>query len=479
MLNELQGLLKKPLNLLPWRIPRKLATFAVVCMLGLGVAGIFQKYSSLPVLQIRVLALTVIAIGLWLTEAIPAFAVSLLIVATQVFVIDHGNGRGSELSFVQYTQAWSSPVLWLILGGFVLSLGLSITGLDRLLAHTLLNLSRGRSKILIATLLALAGLLSMFMSNTATTALLVSIVLPLLKQPHAKVAFNRASLLSIATGATIGGMGTIIGSSPNAIALAYFSGRGLKVSFLDWMQVGLPLVLLILIPVYFFLVLDSDIPSRISEELPSVQSNPDSGLAAEDQKRMNLQRVIVVLTFGFTTILWMTSPLHSWSVSAVAFVPLVLFTVTGIIRDQHIRQLPWDTLLFVMGGLVLGDAVSDSGLASTIVNLLPLSQLPTWQILLGLGYLTMLLSNVLSNTATAALLIPIAAKLAPSAEVPAVLVVALAASSSLLLPISTPTNAVVYSTGLLSQRDFRRVGILVGLLAPGLICLVCNKWGFF
>lgn len=473
MLSELNAQLRKPLNLLPWRLPGKVASLIGVCLAAATCAGISYEVFDLPLLQARVLLVTLAALGLWITEAIPPFAVSLAVVAAQVFFLDEARGRATDLTFSTYTQAWTSPVIWLMLGGFVLALGMSITRLDRIIALRLIAITKGSTRGLIAVFLVIASVLSMFMSNTATTALLVSIASPILTNAKADRALIRAVLLSIATGATIGGLGTIIGSSPNALALAHFSANKIPIDFLRWMKVGVPLVFMILLPVFFLLTWRAKLPKVVELSLLQEGGVNDAALAAPDRLRIAWQRRIVLATFLLTIGLWMTSPLHSWSISAIAFLPVVSFSVTGIVRDQHIRQLPWDTLLFVMGGIVLGQSVSESGLASSMIGTIPFAGLSPLVVLFGAAYVTMLLSNFLSNTATAALLIPLAAAIMPERSGLPTLVISLAASTSLLLPISTPTNAVVYATGLLDQRDFHRTGLLVGLVGPALIVVVC------
>lgn len=152
--------------------------------------------------------------------------------------------------------------------------------------------------------------------------------------------------------------------------------------------------------------------------------------------------------------------------AAVSFLPITVFTATGILRDRDVRQLPWDILLLLAGGLALGNGVRDTGLAEWLVALLPFEGLGDLGVVVLICYATVLLSNLMSNTAAANILVPVAIVLAAGFEAPAVVSMALCASCAMCLPISTPPNAIAFSSGQLDTGDFMVGGLLIGLLAP-------------
>ena len=174
------------------------------------------------------------------------------------------------------------------------------------------------------------------------------------------------------------------------------------------------------------------------------------------------------LTTAAVTIgLWLTSQWHNLPTAVVSFVPIVALTTTGILGTAEIRKLPYDVLFLIAGGLALGAMVIETGLATWIVEHLPVGQLGTLGAALVMAYATMLLSNLMSNTAAANILVPIGISLAAGAEVYIALPIALAASTAMCLPIATPPNALVFSTGRLGSREFLKLGIPMGLIAPG------------
>jgi solute carrier family 13 (sodium-dependent dicarboxylate transporter), member 2/3/5 len=188
-------------------------------------------------------------------------------------------------------------------------------------------------------------------------------------------------------------------------------------------------------------------------------------------KKLSSQRTIVLVILIVTILLWMTSTLHHLSVSAVATIPIVFLTMTGILQSADIRKIPWDTLLLVAGGLSLGLSLQETHLLEHFAKRIMGSGLTIELLFLVLAYVTMVFSNIMSNTATSTILIPLGIYLVPDHANQVAIVVGLAASTALLLPVSTPPNAIAYSTGLVQQKDFLPGGLLIGLLGPLLILL--------
>ena len=183
-------------------------------------------------------------------------------------------------------------------------------------------------------------------------------------------------------------------------------------------------------------------------------------------KQPPFQRNIVVIVIIVTVLFWLTSSFHGISVAAIAAIPLVVLTLTGIITSDDIKTLPWDTLFLVAGGLSLGEALQSTGILEHYAAQMRTMNISSIGFIFLLAYVTMIFSNVMSNAAASTVLIPLGFAILPGLQKEVALSVGLSASVAILLPVSTPTNAIVYSTGFLEQKDFRLIGILIGLLGP-------------
>jgi sodium-dependent dicarboxylate transporter 2/3/5 len=256
---------------------------------------------------------------------------------------------------------------------------------------------------------------------------------------------------------------TIIGSPPNAITVGTLATNGVSLSFVGWMLYGLPVALLFL-GASWFLLSRSLVHQTIEVSLPAP---PNS----EHAKVMRTPRIVVGITLAITLLLWMTSTLHKIHVAAVGAIPIVVLTMSGIIRAKDLRALPWDSLMLVAGGLSLGLAIEKSGLAQSAASILRLKEVNPYLIILLLGYVTTLVSNVMSNTAATSVLIPVGALVSPEHVLEAGMVIGLCASTALLLPVSTPPNAIAFGTGFLEQQDFSRLGGFFAICAPPVITL--------
>jgi sodium-dependent dicarboxylate transporter 2/3/5 len=421
--------------------------------------------ADLPMAERAVLFLFMLSVGLWVTEAVPAFAVGLLIMGYLVFVLGTPLLLAQPLVVEPYVGMWSSPVIWLMLGGFFLAEGLARTRLDRKLFRLAMQPAGDRPpRVLLAVMLTTA-VASMFISNTSTTALMIGAVLPLVRDLGKNEPFSRALLVGIPLAASVGGMGTIIGSAPNAIAVGVAAEFGYHIDFIEWMMFGVP-VALGLVLVGWRLMLNIFPPGI---ERVSLVINKSASLTPSIIRDRRVVAAIGLLTIG----MWMTTPLHGVHPAAIALIPIVGLTITRVLSAEDMRALPWDTLMLVAGGLALGAAMVDTGLAARLASgLSGLSDLQ-WPVLVYvlLALLTVMMSNFMSNTATVSLVLPVAVALVPGNELALCLVLGLSASCALFLPVSTPPNAVAFGTGLLETRDLRSGGILIGLLGPALIVL--------
>lgn len=416
--------------------------------------------------QFLVLFLLFFSIGLWVTEAIPPFAVGILIVGFLVFTM----GREETMDVEQYLQTWSDGVIWLFLGGFFLAEGMKKTSLDRQLLLLAVPRFGNLAKNVLFGLMAVTGILSMVMSNTATTAMMVATIAPLFVHPQ-KTNIAKAFYLGIPTAAAIGGMGTIIGSAPNAIAVGALESVGIQISFVEWMVVGIPVA--IILTFIFWKVLINKY--KIENETISLDNMKLANASLIPSREDVSQKRIVLGILSLTVFLWLTSQWTGIPVAAVSGIPIVGLTMLGIIDADDVRKIPWDTLMLVAGGLSLGIAIQEQNLIQFFVDKISGIQVNFYILLLVFSLISVAISNFMSNTAATTILIPVAISFSSltTGVNPMILplVIGMCASCALFLPVSTPPNAMVYSTGFVEQKEFRLGGIVVGLLGPVLIIL--------
>lgn len=410
--------------------------------------------------------LTILSIGLWVTEAIPPFAVGIFIIAMLSF------GFGTDFILTEsapverYLGAWTSNVIWLLLGGFFLAKGMSIVNLDNALFRFTIRRFGDKPERLLLGLMMTTALGSMIMSNTATTAMMVSSIVPLVLTLGKTAKYSKALLIGIPAAASVGGIGTIIGSTPNAIAVGALQEVGINITFVEWMMVGFPTGLFLVYIFWRYLIKHYKLRG-IEIDL--------SALKTKEVKTDLFKKRAVIFTLFATITLWLTEPVHGIPVAATSAVPMVLLTLTQVITAEHVRSLPWDTLMLVAGGLAMGIAIVDVGLARIIMDAIYQLPFPVFVLPAIFALVGVLLSNVMSNTAASSILVPLAVALPLPFGFAAPVIVAIACSCSLLLPVSTPSNAISYGTGLIEQNEFRTGGyffIIAGPLAAIISVLI-------
>ncbi len=348
------------------------------------------------------------------------------------------------------------------MGGFFLAIGAQITNFDKRFSKLVLTNFGTKPKNLLLGTMLVTGVLSMFMSNTATTAMMVAVITPITSKLSTTDPYSKGLFLGVAIAATIGGMGTIIGSPPNAIAIGIIHNQGLEFGFLDWMVIGVPLALIIIFASWVILT------NVFKAENNSITLDFSVNPLDDTQRNTVINRAVVVITFTLTIGLWLTSMFHDIPVAVVSLLPILIFTVTGVVTASDLKFIPWDTLILVAGGLTLGMVLKDTGLAESLVG-----NIPTFETMLisliTLCWITTILSNIMSNTAAASILIPVGVSLFPDQILIVCLCIGLSASTALFLPISTPPNAIVFSNSTLEQKDFRLMGAIIGLAGPIII----------
>jgi sodium-dependent dicarboxylate transporter 2/3/5 len=422
--------------------------------------------------QLYVLFLLFLSIGLWVSEAVPPFAVGLLIFGFLVFAL---GGYYAEIdpenaakSVTKYVETWSNSVIWLMLGGFVMAEAMQKVGLDKTLFEMTISKFGSKPRNVLLGIMLVTAIFSMIMSNTATTAMMIAAVIPFVNTLDKGAPFSKALLVGIPAAASLGGMGTIIGSPPNAIAVDAMSNHGIQFGFLEWMTIGFPVAIILVLIMWVFLI-NRYVPKVSTIDLGFLKKADSS---PRYSKLFSIKRKIVSSVLLLTLVLWLTGNLHGIPASAVSLLPIMLLTLLGIVSGNDVRKLPWDTLMLVAGGLSLGLAIQETGLAEHYVQLLNNYDLNLYALMIVFSLLTIILSNFMSNTATTTILIPIAIILVSSNQVILPLVIGLSASAALFLPISTPPNAIAFSTGKLEQKDFRFGGIVAGIIGPLVIILM-------
>ncbi|MEM6841989.1 MAG: DASS family sodium-coupled anion symporter [Bacteroidota bacterium] len=447
-----------------WPLIQKVSFFLAVILVALFLTQVLRS-DEMSTPAVNALFLLLLAAGLWISEAIPPFAVSILVIGYSMYFLDSIDLSVVSKDWERYVSTWSSPIIWILIGGFFLAIGAQVTAFDRKFSRFVLHYFGNRPYNILLGCMLVTGILSMFMSNTATTAMMVAILTPIIQQIDRRDPLAKAVFLGVAGAATVGGMGTVIGSPPNAIALGIIQNQGLSFGFSQWMLVGVPVAIVSILVIWVVL------KNYHKTQYDHLELQIGAAAPTISQRTQYRYRVIVVVTFTLTIGLWLTSTLHSIPVAVVSFLPIVSFTVTGVVRAEDLRLLPWDTLILVAGGLTLGMVISDTGLANHIVSGIPIFE-DVVVMLLIMGWLTTFLSNIMSNTAAASILIPVGSSFLPEHSLSISLVIGLSASTALFLPISTPPNAIAFSTGYLKQSDFRLLGLLMGLGGPVLISLI-------
>lgn len=406
---------------------------------------------------------------LWMTEALPLFATALLIMGLEVLLLANPGGwRGlgfeskTSPNFTYFLEPLSDPIIVLFLGGFMLARAAVKRGVDAALAAWVLRFFGNTPPRLMLGMMVITAFFSMWMSNTATATMMITLLAPIFAQLPGEERFQQGMLLAIPFAANIGGMGTPIASPPNAVAVSALSRVGAPVLFLEWMAVALPFVLLMLFVAYQLLY-------RSYRPLQAQQK------VTLERKPIDGKGIYVIVIFSATILLWMTEQWHGLPTAVVALIPIVAFTATGLLNKNDINSLEWNILLLIAGGIALGRGISATGLDLWLVDQLP-DESPYMLTLLVL--MTLLLSTFISNTATANLLIPIGISIAVSNAATSTLYIqqtaisiALAASLAMALPVSTAPNTIAYAQGSLTTPDFVKRGALLGLLGVSMISL--------
>ena len=435
------------------------------------------------------------AVGLWMalwwmTEALPLAVTALL----PVILFPMLGLRSLEAT----TPSYAHPLIFLFLGGFLLARAMHVWGLDRRLALRTLAVVGSSPRRMIAGLMAVTAFLSMWVSNTATTMVMLPIALSIVaslpdRQEEAAAGLAPALLLGIAYAATIGGMGTIIGTPPNALFAAVMAeAYGIEVGFFRWMLIGVPLVL-VLLPITWFVL--THVTFRLGRPGPP----PAAGVLSEDlaalgpmtraEREVAWVMLAVAAGWVFRPLLEAALPGLALSDAGIAMtgavllflIPVELKSGRFLLSWKEAAAIRWDVLILFGGGLALAAAIGDSDLADWIgAGLTGLQVLPVFLLLLAVGALMVFLGELASNTAMAAVFLPVAGATALAMGEPAIVLtlpVALFATLGFMLPVATPPNAIIFGSGAVEMRHMLRAGVILDLAGILVVALAVLSLG--
>ncbi|MGV7963069.1 DASS family sodium-coupled anion symporter [Photorhabdus tasmaniensis] len=413
------------------------------------------------------LALMVFVGVLWLTEAIHVTITALCIplLAVGMGLMNTGDAL----------KSFANPIIFLFFGGFALATALHIQGLDRLIANRLLMIARGRLSVAVMLLFGVTAGLSMWISNTATAAMMLPLVLGILSNLDVRTERHTFVfvLLGVAYSASIGGLGTLVGSPPNAIAAAQ-----LGIDFFSWMKFGIPLVV-ILMPMMIglmYLMLRPNLDHKFDMKLEELDWTG--------------KRLIAMLIFLLAVFCWIFSSVIGSALGGVkdldtiiAIGAAILIGITGVASWSQIQNsTEWGVLMLFGGGLTLSAILKNSGASEIMANGMAATfGASHWfVIIIAVAAFIIFLTEFTSNTASAALLVPVFATVAEALGMPVVtltLIIGFGASCAFMLPVATPPNAIVFGSGYIKQAEMVRVGIVLNIACVAIISLFA--WFFW
>ncbi len=444
----------------------------------LGITGFLMPlvytFPGLPLAGHFAMSIFLMAAVFWMFETIPIYSTSILVIFFQVILlsaegfIDYSAAVYDPLPFNHFIATLADPIIILFLGGFVLADASVKYDFDKNLTRVLLKPFGSHTEYIILGLMVVTAILSAFMSNTATTAMMITVILPIIARMEPGDPARIGVVLCIPFAANIGGIATPIGTPPNAVVIAALNQQGLQVAFSSWMIYAAPLAVVMLFIAWKVLL-------RLYPPATDIIS-----LTLDSKLKTSPNAIVLYTTFAITVLLWVTEGIHGIRSSIVALIPVAVLTLTSAFEKQDIRKLPWEVLWLIAGGIALGISMKETGLAEWMVGAISWDQFGYLMLLAVFGTVALLMSNFLSNTVTASLLIPLGISLAMSGIMEGQvfgmmmigLVIALASSFAMVLPISTPPNAIAVSTGLLETKDMITSGLIIGLIGLVLIMLL-------
>ncbi len=437
----------------------------------------------------RLAAITVLMATWWMTEALPVAATALLPLA--LFPLFEISGAK------QVAPAYGADLIWLFFGGFQLAFAIERCGLHRRMALFLVRLVGTRADRLILGFMLAAGLLSMWLLNTSTTLMLLPVAMAVAAafEPEGKGPFGIALMLGLAYAASVGGMGTYLGTAPNGVFRAVGETHGVDIGFGQWMMFAAPLSIILMFAIWFYLTRFAFPVPRT--ELP--EDHPAQRSLKESAGPWSTAQVRVAVIFLLAVLGWVSrkyvfdalgyAPKYITDSTIAIVVALVLYLIPDGGRERRpllewvdTSRTPWHILLLFGGGFALAAGFAQTGLSNWLGSQLAalVVGMPLPLVILAVVLLMTFLTEVTSNTATATVLLPVIAGLAVSMKLPPeilMLPATLAASCAFMLPVATPPNAIVYGSGLLSLPQMARAGLWINFGTSVIITVWMLTWG--
>ena len=404
---------------------------------------------------------------LWLTEAIHVTITAILVVVIGALI------NIPDFDAAIGLQSFANPIIYLFFGGFALAAALHVQKLDRKIALKILSMSGGNLRNAVFLIFGVTAFLSMWISNTATAAMMLPLALGILTQVDRVK--DRGTfvfvLLGIAYSASLGGLGTIVGSPPNAIA-----AKALDIAFVDWMKFGIPMML-VLLPVLLgamYLYLKPNLNRQVT-------------LNEEEVIPWNKPRILTIIVFVVTATSWILSKQIGEAIdvadvdSIVALLAAAAVVSLGLVSWKQVSDnTDWGVLMLFGGGIALSTVLKVTGaslvLGQTVAN--GLATAPIIVVMLAVSAFIIFLTEFASNTASAALLVPVFAAIAEQMGLPTevlVMIIGIGASCAFMLPVATPPNAIVFGTGLIKQSEMVRTGVILNIISTFIVGL----WAYF
>ncbi len=440
---------------------KALFILAIALLAGAAVSRIpFDGLSEAGRLTFGIFTMAAI---LWVLEPFSLYVTSFIIVILEVILLGRSGGP-LELTgsgYMIFLHPFFSSVVVLLLGGFVMAQAVKRYGIDTWLLRKLLHRIGNKPAAVLLGMMVMCAFLSMWISNTATTALMMAVAIPVVNTFPGNEPFKKAMILGIPFSSNIGGIGTPIGSPPNAIAIGFLEQTGYEMSFLGWMTIGVPIVIVLILVCWLILYY------LFRPKIEHVELE-----VAEEVESLDRRSKFIIAVFVLVVILWLTSSLHGIPSSIIALIPFVIFFGLRLLDDDDLRELGWGILFIVGGGMSLGVAMRESGLSEWMVAQIDFAAMGTLGILFLLAAVAAIMTTFISNSATANLLLPIVVGISAVSPMSSALVVAIVSSAAMILPVSTPPNAIAYGSGHIAVRDMARAGTLVTAISLIFVTLV-------
>lgn len=441
----------------------------------LGVIGLivpfFLNIEGLSEAGHVALGIFFLAAAFWMLEPVPIYATSIFVIFLQVLLLSKEGILFSKITadytpdgYESFIGTLANPIIILFLGGFVLASGAVKFNLDKTLTRFLLKPFGTKPKYIVLGLMSVTALLSAFMSNTATTAMMMTVIIPIIARTETDDPLRIGIALCIPFAANIGGIATPIGTPPNAVVLGALSNQGISIPFGQWMLLATPLVIVMLLFAWFFIM--TFFKPKADQLSIEISDKVDASSSA----------IFLYVVFAITVLLWVTESFHGIKSGVIALIPVAALSLTNILSKEDIRKLPWEVLWLVAGGISLGISMKNTGLAEWIVGSIAWANFGPIALILLFGAVTWLMANFLSHTVTSTLIIPLAISISVSGIagvgfnlIIISLVIGISSSMAMILPISTPPNAIAISTGFLETKNMFKTGLTIGVIGLSIV----------